>query len=86
MVIQVLAADPLAVSIRIVSPAENTGVRKVGRKEIAEPVDAVRGRPRFVSVAVQAVDGDDAGECQRKGCKMGGPLSLRQDWLLPPRS
>ena len=50
MVIQVLAADPLAVSVRIVTPAQDAGVRKVGRKKIAEPVDAVRGRPRFVSM------------------------------------
>jgi len=60
MIIQVLAADPLAVSVRIVSPAENAGVRKVGRKKITEPVDAVPGRPSFVLMPVQAVDGDDA--------------------------
>jgi hypothetical protein len=60
MVIQVLAADPLAVSIRIVTPAKDAGVRKVGRKEIAEPVNVVRGRPRCVSMPVQAMNGDDA--------------------------
>jgi hypothetical protein len=77
MVIQVLAADTIAVGVRIVSPAHDAGVRKVGRKEVAKPVHAVRGRPRFVSMAVQAVDGDDAGECQRKGCKMEGWLTRR---------
>jgi hypothetical protein len=47
-----LAADPLAVSIGIVFPAENAGMRKVGRKKIVEPVDPIRGRPRFISMSV----------------------------------
>ena len=77
MVIQVLAADPLAVSVRIVTPAQDAGVRKVGRKEIAEPVDAVRGRPSFVSMAVQAMNGDDARKRQCSECKMEGRLTRR---------
>lgn len=77
MVIQVLAADPLAVSVRIVTPAQDACVRKVGRKEIAEPVDAVRGRPRFVSMAVQAMNGYDARQRQCSECKMEGGLTQR---------
>ena len=66
-------------NIRIVSPAENAGVRKVGRKKITEPVDAVRGRPRFISITVQVMNGDDAEEYQRKGYKMEGLFTRRQD-------
>jgi hypothetical protein len=61
MVIEVLAADTIAVSIRIVPPAQDAGVRKIGGKKIAEPVDAVRGRPSLVSMPVQAMDGDNTG-------------------------
>jgi hypothetical protein len=61
MVIEVLAVDTIAVSIRIVPPAQNAGVRKVGGKKAAEPVDAIRGRLSFVSMPVQAINGDDTG-------------------------
>jgi len=66
MVIQILAADPVAVGVRIVPPAENAGVGDVVWKEIAEPVDGFRRRPRLVSMAVQAVNGDDADNVSKK--------------------
>jgi hypothetical protein len=69
-----LVADPLAVSIRIVFPAENAGLRKVGKKKIMELVNVVRGRPRLVSMLIQAMDGDDAAKSQSMGLNMG--------WLL----
>lgn len=46
--------------VRIVPPTEDSGVRDIVRKEIAKPVDAIRGRPGLVLVSIQAVDGDDA--------------------------
>lgn len=61
MVVEVLAADTIAVGTRIVSPAEGPGIRDVVRKEVAEPVDAVRRRPSLVSVSVQPMDGDNTG-------------------------
>ena len=77
MVIQVLAADSVAVSVRIVSPTQDAGVRKVGRKEITEPVETVRGCPCFVSMAVQAMNGDDARKFQFSECKTEGRLTRR---------
>jgi hypothetical protein len=78
MVIEVLAADTIAVSIRIVAPAQDAGVRKIGGKKIAEPVDAVRGRPSLVSMPVQAMDGDNTGKRQRTECKAGDRLTRRR--------
>jgi hypothetical protein len=62
MVVKILAADAVTVSICIVSPGKDAGVRDVFRKEIAEPVDAVRGRPSLVSVSVQPVNGNNTRE------------------------
>ena len=56
MVVEVLATHAIAVSIRIVSPAEDPRIKEVIREEIAEPVFAVRGRPSLVLVSVEAVD------------------------------
>jgi hypothetical protein len=67
MVIEVLAIDTIAVSIRIVFPAQDAGVRKIGGKKIAEPVDAVWGRPSLISMSVQAMDGDNTGETSEYG-------------------
>jgi len=52
MVIEVLAIDTIAVSIRIVFPAQDAGVRKIGEKKIAELVNVVRGRLSLVSMPV----------------------------------
>lgn len=65
---KVLTADPVAVGIRIVTPAEDAGVRNIIWEEIAVPVDAVRSRPCLVSMPVQAMDGDDADNV-REQCK-----------------
>jgi len=60
MVIEVLATDSrVAISVRIVPPAEDSRVRDIVREEIAEPVSAIRGRPSCVLVSVQPMDGDD---------------------------
>jgi hypothetical protein len=61
MVIEILAINTIAVSIRIVPPAQDAGVRKVDKKKAAEPVNAIRGRLSFVSMPVQAINGDDTG-------------------------
>jgi hypothetical protein len=45
MVVKILAAEAVTVGIRIVSPGKYAGIRDVIRKEIAEPVDAIRSRP-----------------------------------------
>lgn len=71
MVIEVLAADTIAVSIRIVPPAQDAGVRKIGGKKIAEPVDTIRSRPSFVPVPVQAMDGDNTGKTSEYGMQVG---------------
>jgi hypothetical protein len=46
--------------VRIVPPAEDSGVRDIVWEEIAEPVGSIRGRPGLFLVSVQAMDGDDA--------------------------
>ena len=63
VVVEVLAADTVAMRVRIISPAEDARVQDIGREEIAEPVHAVRRRPSLVTVSVQAMDGYNAGEC-----------------------
>jgi hypothetical protein len=60
MVIQVLAANPIVMSVRIGPPAQDAGGRDVIWKEIAKLVNAVRSRLCFVSISVHAMDGDDA--------------------------
>jgi hypothetical protein len=61
VVIKVLAADSgAAMGVRIVPPAEDSGVRDIVWKEVAEPVGSIRVRPGLVLVSVQAMDGDDA--------------------------
>ena len=77
MVIKVQAANlGVALGVRIVSPAEDSGVRDIARKEIAEPVGAIRGRPGLVLVSVQAMDGDDAEGNIRTGSTAGETSSL----------
>jgi hypothetical protein len=64
MIVEILAADAVAVGVRIVSPAEDARIRDVGWEKVAEPVGAVSGRPGLVAVPVQAMDNNDAGNCQ----------------------
>jgi hypothetical protein len=53
VVIEVLATDArVAMSVRIVPPAEDSRVKDIVRKEVAEPVGAIRGRPSLVLVSV----------------------------------
>jgi hypothetical protein len=52
MIIKVLAANAVAMSTRIVSPAKYACIRDRGREEVAEPVDIVGGRPSLVAMAV----------------------------------
>jgi hypothetical protein len=60
MVEEVLTAHPrAAVRVRIVAPAKYARVGQVGGEEVAQPVDAVAGGPRFLAVPVQAMDSDD---------------------------
>uniref|UniRef100_A0A093W277 Putative choline kinase 3 n=1 Tax=Talaromyces marneffei PM1 TaxID=1077442 RepID=A0A093W277_TALMA len=53
-------SDAVVMRVRIISPAEDTSVRDIGREEIAEPVYAVRCRPGFVAVSIQAMDSHNA--------------------------
>ena len=64
MVVQVVAADALAMCVRIVSPAQNARVRDIGWQEIAEPVHAVCGRPGLIAVPVQAMDSNNTANYQ----------------------
>jgi hypothetical protein len=54
-------------SVRIVSPAEDSRVRNIVRKEIAQLVNAIRSHPRLLSESVQAMGGDDADGNVRTG-------------------
>ena len=64
MVVEVLAANAIAVCICIVAPTKDACIWNIVRKEIAEPVFAVRSYPSLISVPVQAVDSDNTGNCQ----------------------
>jgi hypothetical protein len=67
MVIEVEAADIIAVSIRIIPPAQYAGVRDIDREKIAEPVYAIDACPSVVSMPVQAMDGDNTNGKFRRG-------------------
>lgn len=61
MIVQVLAAYARAtVRVCIVAPTHDTSVRYVVWEEVAEPVDIVGRSPRFLSVSIQTMNGDDA--------------------------
>lgn len=67
MVVEVLAANAGAsVGSSIVAPAEDAGIRDIVRQEFTEPVDAITCRPCFLAVAVEAMDGNDAGRGGRQ--------------------
>jgi hypothetical protein len=60
MVIQILTADRrAAMNVRIITPAEYSGVWEICREEIAQPVNTINRCPCFLTVTVQAMDGDD---------------------------
>jgi hypothetical protein len=60
MIIEILAADArVTVGVGIVTPTEDSRIGDIVREEIAEPMDAIRGRPCLLSMAIQAMDGDD---------------------------
>jgi hypothetical protein len=60
MVVKVLATDAgVSMSVRIVSPTEDSRVRNIAWKKVAEPMYAIRGRPRLVTVSIQPMDGND---------------------------
>lgn len=63
MIVQVLVADALAMSVRIVSPAKDARVRDVLGKEVAEPVCVVCRSPGPIAMAIQAMDGNNAVNC-----------------------
>jgi hypothetical protein len=74
VVIKVLAADSgAAMGVCIVPPAEDSGVRDIVWKEIAEPVGSIRGRPGLFLVSVQAMDGDDAEETSEQVVEQARP-------------
>jgi hypothetical protein len=64
MIVEVLAADAVAMSVRVVSPAKDPRVGYVSRQEGAKPVDVVRRLPSLIAVSVQPMDGDNAENSQ----------------------
>ena len=72
MVVEVLAANAIAVCICIVAPAKDACIWDIVRKEIAEPVFAVCSYPSLISVSVQAMDSDDTGNCQDRLSRQEG--------------
>jgi hypothetical protein len=64
MVVEVLATNATAMSVRIVSPAEDARVWDIVWKEVAKPVDTICGRPGLVLVSVQPMNDDDTAEGQ----------------------
>jgi len=83
VVIEVLAADVgVAISFRIVSPAEDSRIRNIVLKEIAQPVNVIRSLPRLLSVSIQAMDGDDADGNVRTSFA-AGEKSLLDYWVDP---
>jgi hypothetical protein len=63
MIVEVLAADTVAMRIRIISPTEDPRIWDISWEKTTEPVHAVRRRPSFVAVSIQTVDGNDARKC-----------------------
>lgn len=64
MIVEILAADAVPISVRIVFSAEDAHIWDVGWEEVAEPVYAAGGRLGLMAVHVQAIDNNDAGNCQ----------------------
>ena len=77
MIVEMLAADrEFAMSIRIVTPAEDAGVGDIIRKEISKPVDSICGCPSLLSMSIQAMDGNDTDGDVRLGTSvMRGQLT-----------
>ncbi len=56
VIVEIVAADAVAIAgVGVIAPAEDTGVRDVGRQEITEPVDLVLSGPGPVTVAVKTI-------------------------------
>lgn len=85
MVVEILAANAIAISIRIISPAEDARVRDLARKEIAEPVDTFRGRPSLVSMSVQSMNNDNTTKFRTVIAAHGARLTQRQHSLPLPQ-
>ena len=72
MVVEVLAANTIAVCICVVAPAKDACIWNIVRKEIAEPVFAVRSYPSLISVSVQAMDSDNTRNYQDRLSRQEG--------------
>lgn len=84
MIVEVLAADAVTMSVCIISPAEDTCIRDVGREEMVEPVDAVFCCPGPVAMSIQSMDGNNTGmESEQALAKMGSDILY--GWLLSLR-
>lgn len=78
MIVEIFAAKTVAMSVRIVSPAEDARIRDVAREEVAEPMDVVRRCPSLVAVSIQPMDGDNTTNNQRQSTNsIGGLLDNR---------
>lgn len=78
MIVEIFAAKTVAMSVRIVSPAEDARIWDVAREEVAEPMDVVRRCPRLIAVPIQPMDGDNTANNQRQPINsMGGLLYHR---------
>lgn len=63
------AHSALRMGIRVVAPAENARLWEVFREEVSEPVDAVFRYPCFLSVAVEAMQCNNATVASQGGTK-----------------
>jgi hypothetical protein len=68
VVVEILPAHSVTgMGIRVVAPAENARLWEIFGEEVSEPVDAVFRRPCFLSVAVEAMQCDDAVVVSQEG-------------------
>jgi hypothetical protein len=80
MVVEVLTTNATAMSICIVSPADDARIRDIVWKEVAKPVNAICSRPGLVSVSIQPMNDDDTVEGQVTRC------SARRSSILNDRA
>ena len=59
MIVEVLAANAVSMSVRVVSPAKYARIRDIGWEEVMKPVNPVCCRPGLIAVSVQSMDGND---------------------------
>ncbi|KAK5637126.1 hypothetical protein RRF57_012838 [Xylaria bambusicola] len=63
MVVEVLAAHAFrVVRIGIIAPGKNSNAAKVFWQEVTQPVDTIGRGPRLLSVAIESVYRNDAGQ------------------------